>query len=185
MGPRSFELRLFTSDVNAPVTVVTVTADAVNLPPCDVEVSPAALSFGFLAPPAAREFSFVVRNRLTGPSDVCRLNNLQLLPEQGTPAGMPPVVSLVGGPVATIDLLPGESRRIVVRAWPQGPLPAAPANVAGKVSFELARPQGPVEVPLTATLCEGCVAVLPRDLDFGTAPTSRSPLVRTSRSPSR
>lgn len=179
LGARSFELKLFSNDADEPVTIITVTADAVMLPPCDVEITPSALGFGLLAPPTSRDLAFTVRNRLTGPNDVCLLSNLELGPETGTPAGMPPVFSLIGAPFVA-DLQPGESRQIGVRAWPQGMVPSSPAPVVGKVSFTLANPVSPVvELPLTATIGQPCLAIFPSSFDFGTVAMGCSSAERT------
>ncbi|MDP1829440.1 MAG: choice-of-anchor D domain-containing protein [Archangium sp.] len=179
LGTRSFELRIFSNDADEPATLITVTANAVMLPPCDVEIAPVSLTFGLLAPPASRELGFTIRNRLSGPNDVCLLSNLQLS-ETGTPAGMPPVFSLVGAPFLSLDLQPGQSKQIGVRAWPQGQLPASPAQVAGKVSFNLARPGSPVaEVPLTAAIGRPCLTIFPAQFDFGTVATGCGSADRT------
>jgi hypothetical protein len=168
LGMRSFEVKVFSNDPDEPVTTITVTANSVQLPPCDVEITPIALAFGIVSPPAIKDLGFTVRNRLTGPTDVCLLSNLQLLPEVGTPTGMPAVFSLPGGPINELDLMPGETRQVMVRAWPQGQLPPVPAQVVGKVSFNLANPVQPLaEVALTATIANSCLTISPSTLDFG------------------
>ena len=168
LGMRQFQLKLFSNDPSAPITTITVTANSVMLPACDVEITPIALAFGIVSPPAIRDLGFTVRNRLTGPTDVCLLSNLQLLPEVGTPTGMPAVFSLPGGPINELDLQPGETKQVMVRAWPQGQLPPVPAQVVGKVSFNLANPVLPLaEVALTATIANSCLTISPSTLDFG------------------
>ena len=169
LGPRSFEVKVFSNDPDEAVTVITVTANSVMLPPCDVEISPIALAFGIVSPPQIKDLGFTVRNRLTGPTDVCLMSNLQLLPEAGTPMGMPAIFSLPGGPINELDLMPGETRQVMIRAWPQGQLPPVPAQVVGRVSFNLADPIAPSrEVALTATIANSCLTISPSTLDFGT-----------------
>ena len=168
LGAREFELKLYSNDPDEPITTITVTANSVMLPPCDVEITPIALAFGIVSPPAIKDLGFTVRNRLTGPNDVCLMSNLQLLPEVGTPTGMPAVFSLPGGPINELDLMPGETKQVMVRAWPQGQLPPVPAQVVGKVGFNLADPVAPSrEVALTATIANSCLTISPSTLDFG------------------
>ncbi len=169
LGMRSWEVRIFSNDPDEPVTSITVTANSVMLPPCDVEITPIALQFGIVSPPAIKDLAFSIRNRLTGPNDLCLMSNLQLGPETGTPAGMPAVFTLPGGPQNEIELMPGETKQFVVRAWPQGQLPPTPAQVAGKVMFNVAHDTLPArEVALAATIANSCLTIAPSALDFGT-----------------
>lgn len=168
-GVREFELRIFSSDVDEPVTTVTITANAVNVPECDVEITPIALPFGIVTPPAVRDSSFAIRNRRVAVGEVCLITNLQMGPETGTPAGMPPIFSLPFGTLSELELQPAESRQIFVRAWPQGQLPPTPAQVSGKVQFNLAHRTAPSrEVAVTATIANSCLTISPSDLNFGT-----------------
>lgn len=169
LGMREFDVKIFSNDPDEPETVVTISANAVTLEPCDVTITPISLAFGIVAPPAVRDLGFSIRNNKTGPNDMCLVSNLQLRPESGTPTGMPNVFSLPGGELAEIELQPGETRQIMVRAWPQGQLPAQPAQVVGKVGFNLAEPIQPQrEVTMTATIANSCLTISPSTLDFGT-----------------
>ncbi len=168
LGMRSFEVKIFSNDPDEAVTTITVTANSVMLPPCNVEITPIALAFGIVSPPQIKDLGFTVRNRLTGPNDLCLMSNLQLLPETGTPTGMPAVFSLPGGAVNELELMPGETKQVMVRAWPQGMLPPVPAQVVGRVSFNLADPVSPQrDVALTATIANSCLTISPSTLDFG------------------
>lgn len=169
LGPREWDVRIFSNDPDEAVTTITVTANSVMLPPCDVEITPIALQFGIVSPPAIKDLAFSVRNRLTGPNDLCLMSNLELGPETGTPTGMPAIFSLPGGAQSEIELMPGETRQFLVRAWPQGQLPPTPAQVAGKVMFNVAHPSAPArEVALAATIANSCLTIAPSTLDFGT-----------------
>ncbi|MFO0600081.1 MAG: choice-of-anchor D domain-containing protein [Myxococcaceae bacterium] len=166
LGMRAFTVKIFSNDPDEPVTTINVTANSVVLPPCDVEIVPIALQFGIVSPPSVKDLGFSIRNRLM---DVCLMSNLQLLPESGTPAGMPAVFSLPGGPIDELELMGGETKQIMVRAWPQGMLPPFPAQVTGKVGFNLADPVAPSrEVALTATIASSCLTISPNTLNFGT-----------------
>jgi hypothetical protein len=165
LGTREFTVKLFSNDPDEPVTTVTITANSVMLPPCDVEITPIALAFGIVSPPQIKDLGFTVRNRL---SDICLMSNLQLTSETGTPTGMPAVFSLPGGPIDELELMANETRQVMVRAWPQGMLPSVPAQVVGGVSFNLADPVAPQRtVALTATIANSCLNISPSTLDFG------------------
>ncbi len=169
LGMREFELRIFSSDADEPVTTLAITANAVDVPECDVEITPIALPFGIVTPPTVRDSAFSIRNRRVGAGDVCLITNLQLGAETGTPTGMPPVFSLPTGTLSELELQPAESRQIFVRAWPQGQLPATPTQVSGKVQFNLAHRTAPArEVAVTATIANSCLVISPSDLNFGT-----------------
>ena len=169
LGTRAFTVKVYSNDPDEAVTTVQITANSVMLPPCDVEITPIALQFGIVSPPSIRDLDFTIRNRLTGPNDSCLITNLELLPETGTPTGMPAVFSLPGGSVNELELMPSETKQVMVRAWPQGMLPPQPAQVVGKVAFNLASPTTPsASVTLTATIANSCLTISPSTLDFGT-----------------
>ncbi len=175
LGTREFQVKIFSNDPDEAVTTINVTANSVVLPPCDVEITPIALQFGIVSPPSIKDLGFSIRNRLTGANDICLLSNLQLQPETGTPVGMPAVFSLPADftgpnhPQNELELQPGETRQVMVRAWPQGQLPPQPAQVVGKVSFNAADPVSPLrEVALSATIANSCLTISPSTLDFGT-----------------
>ena len=169
LGLRAFEVRLYSNDPDQPMITTVVSANAVSLPPCDVEILPPALNFGVVAPPSSRDLGFTIRNRLTGLNDRCLVSNFQVLPELGTPAGMPPIFSLADPTLVELELQPGETRLVVVRAWPQGAVPAMLAQVAGRVGFSVADPIAPQrEIALSASVTSSCLTISPNSFDFGT-----------------
>lgn len=175
LGERSFTVTFYSNDPDEPQTVITVHALAVDVPPCDLEVSPIALQFGVVAPPAIRDLGFTLRNRKTAPGEFCLLTGLELLPEAGTPTGFPPVFQLPNDftspsqPLNEYELQPGETKQIRVRAWPQGLLPPLPVRVTGAVGFNVADLVDPErQLTLTATIATACLTISPSALDFGT-----------------
>ncbi|MEW5737438.1 MAG: hypothetical protein AB1938_00845 [Myxococcota bacterium] len=169
LGMKEWEVKIFSNDPDEPVTTVTVTANSVVLPPCNVQVSPSGLNYGVVSPPNTKDLGFQIRNMGTQPSEICLITNLQLQPETGTPTGMPPVFSLPAGEVNERELMPGEVMQVLVRAWPQGQLPPNPATVTGRVQFNVSNPISPQgNVSLTATIAPSCLTISPSDLDFGT-----------------
>lgn len=169
IGMKEWEVKIYSNDPDEPVTTITIQANSVLLPPCNAQITPVALNYGVVSPPSTKDLGFQIRNLGTGPMDVCLVTNVQLQPETGTPAGMPPVFSLPAGDVNEQELQPGEVMQVLVRAWPQGQLPANPATVTGRVQFNLSNPTTPQgTVSLTATIAPSCLAISPSDLDFGT-----------------
>lgn len=179
LGQRRFELRIFSNDRRTPEKIIAIVVDAVSRPPCDVEVTPTTLDFGLAAPPMPRELAVTVRNRLTGPNDLCFMSNLQLLAQTPVP-GVPTQVFSLTEPWVDVELAPGASKQVVVRAQSIGPVPPTPTEVSTKLVFNLARTIAPrVEVPVSITLAVPCLSVGPASLDFGTVGATCSSPVRT------
>ncbi len=76
LGMKEWEVRIFSNDPDEPVTTVTIKANAVELAPCDITVSPVAVNFGVITPPAHTDLAFAVHNNST--TDDCLMSNLQL-----------------------------------------------------------------------------------------------------------
>lgn len=160
LGLRRFAVTIYSNDPDEPTTVITISANAVALPPCDLEVTPISLDFGVLMPPASTELAMSIRNRLTGPNDVCVVSNLRVVQNVS-------VFSLPGSPTS-LDLQPDERRVVKVRATP-GLTPPTQMNVTGALAFSVADPVNPQRVlPLTATLIKPCITIAPGKLDFHT-----------------
>lgn len=177
LGLKAFEITLYSNDPDEPAVTVSVSAEAVVLPPCSLTVSPVTLNFGIVTPPLTRDLAFSVHN--TG-SESCFITNLTLTPEVGTPTGMPAVFSLPAGDIAERELLAGETMQVIARAWPQGLLPAIPAAITGHVQFNVSNPTMPqAQVTLTTTIGTTCLTVSPADLDFGTVAKDCSSSDRT------
>jgi hypothetical protein len=169
VGDKEWDVTIYSNDPDEPEVTVTIKATAVVLPPCNFTVTPLALPFGVVSPPLSKDLGFQIRNTGTGAGDICLITNLNLLPETGTPSGMPAVFSLPAGDVAEKELQPGETWQVLTRAWPQGQLPPTPAAVTGKVQFNVSNQNKPQEtVTLTATIAPSCLTIAPNDLDFGT-----------------
>lgn len=169
LGMKEWEVTIFSNDPDEPEVKITVQANSVMLPPCNATVTPLNLNFGVISPPLTKDLGFQIRNNGTQASEVCLITNVQLQPETGTPAGMPPVFSLPAGDVNEKELQPGETMQVLVRAWPQGQLPPTPATVSGRVQFNVSNPMAPQgNVTLTATIAPSCLAISPSSLDFGT-----------------
>lgn len=179
-GVREFEVRIFSSDVDEPTTTLTITANAVNVPECDLEISPIALPFGIVSPPTVKDSAFSLRNLRTGAGEVCLITNLRLGPETGAAPGAAPTFALPNGELTELELQPGETRQIGVRAWPQGQLPPTPVAVLGSVQFNVAHRTNPArQVALSTTIGNSCLTVTPGDLNFGTVQRDCSSATRT------
>ncbi|MGV3622128.1 MAG: hypothetical protein ACO1OB_14995 [Archangium sp.] len=168
-GLREFDVLLFSNDSDEPAVTLRVTANALAVEPCDVEVKPIVVPFGIVTSPQVRDSSFSIRNLRVGAGQTCLITNLRLGAEVGTPVGSPALFSLPNGDITELELQPGETRQIQVRASPTGQIPPTPVNVTGRVLFNIAHASAPQrEVALTATLTNSCLTISPNDLNFGT-----------------
>lgn len=160
---KEWEVTFFSNDARNPAVKITVRANPVLLPPCNYTVTPLNLNFGVVTPPSTKDLGFAVHNNGTNATDVCLLTNLDMR------AGSDPMYSLPAGTVAEHELQPGETYQVLVRAWPQGPLPPSPTAALGEVLFNMSNPTNPQgDVHLTATIAPSCLTIAPSSLDFGT-----------------
>ncbi len=163
IGMKEATLVIYSNDPTAPETRITITANAVTLPPCDISVSPASANFGLVTPPNTKDLPITITNRLTGPNDVCYITGLDLA------AGSSTAYSIVGGPVVEKELQPAETWTVVVRVAPPGPVPTQLITLSGELTFNIASPTAPrVGVPLRTSVGPACIAITPDPLDFGT-----------------
>jgi hypothetical protein len=163
VGLKEADLVLPSNDPDEPEVRIRVTAEAVSLPPCNLQVSPTSLAFGVVTPPGFRDLTLTLRNLGTGPSDTCLVSELDLVP------GTSPTYSLPSGPVPNRTLQPGESLQVLVRSQPTLPAQANVATVPGKLRFYVSSPLQPaVEVPLQTTVVTPCLSISPDEADFGT-----------------
>jgi hypothetical protein len=83
-------------------------------------------------------------------------------------AGSDPAFSIVGGAIGSLELQPGQSSQVVVRAAPPGPVTSNLTNLTGALTFNVNSPSMPmVTVPLAAVVGPSCIVIAPDDLDFG------------------
>jgi hypothetical protein len=163
LGLKEADLVLPSNDPDEPEVRVRLSAEAVSLPPCNLQVTPSALSFGVVTPPQFRDLTLTLRNLGSGPSDTCLVSNLDLVP------GTNPTYSLPAGPVSSRTLQAGESLQVLVRSQPTLPATTSAAQVQGKLRFYVSSPLQPeVEVPLQTTVVTPCLTVAPDEADFGT-----------------
>ncbi|MFZ5469333.1 MAG: choice-of-anchor D domain-containing protein [Myxococcota bacterium] len=171
---KQWEVTIYSNDPDEAAVKITVTADAVLLPPCNYSVSPTALNFGLVTPPSYRDLTFTIKNLGQNAGETCLLSNLDVA------AGTDPVYSLPAGTVASRELQPQESMVVTVRAWPQGQVPAAITNATGQVEFFMSSPTQPQKlVSLTSAIANGCLTIAPNDLDFGTVQRGCNSLTKT------
>ncbi len=163
VGSKRARVEIASNDPDEPIVELIVTAEVVALPPCDYAVTRWRLSFGVIAPPDHRDLSFTVTNLGTGPGDVCLISGLDFEP------GSNPAFVLPQGPISSEELAPGESREIVVRAAPEGPVQAGLLTALGTLRFYLSSPNRPiVTVHLDASVGTSCLTVAPNAVEFGT-----------------
>ena len=174
LGMKQAELIIHSNDPSQPRVTITVTANAVMLPPCDLQISPAMANFGLVTPPNTKDLPITITNRLTGPSDICLISGLDLS------AGSATAYSIIGGPVVEKELQPAESWVVVVRVAPPGPVPTSLVTLTGELTFNVASPTAPrVSVPLRTSVGPACIAITPDPLDFGTVKVGCNSATRT------
>lgn len=169
LGPKEWELTLFSNDLRAPMTTVLITAQSVTMPPCQLQVTPTVLRFGLVAPGEDKRLTVHVKNLGTQPGETCLVSNLAVTPGARPPPNGAPAFSLVDPPAQTLTLQPGELRELTVRAAPRGAWPATPTLVDAVLSFTVSSPTAPVvRVDASAEVGRGCLVLVPEAWDFGT-----------------
>ncbi|MFT3841713.1 MAG: choice-of-anchor D domain-containing protein [Myxococcaceae bacterium] len=156
----SWTLDLFTDDPDQPLTVVPLSATAVQLPPCNFIVTPQAADFGVVSSPAVGNQTVTVRNNGVGSGDVCLITGVEL------GAGTAPGFSLPLGTTNSVMLGPGQSLDIPVQFTPR---PSSQLNQqSGALTFFASSPSAPfVSVQLVATEGDGCLVLSPLQQNFG------------------
>ena len=162
VGTKSATLVLRSNDPERPSVTLALTASVAQAPPCAFNVTPLTATFGIVSPPQVKELAITVTNTGTAPNAVCFVTNVALS------ATSHPSFSLVGGPVSSVELQPGEARAFVVRVSPTGTPPATPQAVLGQLEFDVSTASGThVVVPLNGSIGASCLNVVPRQMDFG------------------
>lgn len=171
---KEWELIIYSDDPDEPAFKVTIRADAKKYPPCNYTVTPTAMNFGLVTPPDYKDLSFAIKNIGTGATELCLLSNVDIK------SGSDPIFTLPAGPIFDKEMQPGEVVNVLVRAWPQGTLPATVTQATGAVSFQINNPTTPTrDVSLTAAIAQSCLTISPDDLDFGTVQKDCSSATRT------
>ncbi|MBL8953307.1 MAG: choice-of-anchor D domain-containing protein [Myxococcaceae bacterium] len=163
LGAKAADLTIYSNDPNEPVIVVKLTAEATQLPPCNLQISPSALNFGLITPPDTKDLGIQIKNLGSGPNDTCFLTGLEVA------AGSDPAFSLVGGPIDEKEMQPGETLTAVVRAAPVVPgTQTMTQSLVGTFRFNVADPMNPSRtVPLQASVGPICLTVVPGSFNFG------------------
>ncbi|MBK7857585.1 MAG: choice-of-anchor D domain-containing protein [Archangiaceae bacterium] len=161
-GPKEAELIIYSNDPVEPVIKVTVSADAQPLPPCNLQVAPTSLNFGLVTPPDHKDLGVTIKNLGVNANETCSLSGIELA------AGSDPAFSLVGGPIDSKELQPGQVLTAVVRVWPTGTVPSMTQTLTGQLRFNVADPTQPSRtIPLSASIGPVCLTIAPDSYDFG------------------
>ncbi len=142
IGLKEWTVTLYSNDQASPGTPLQVRAEAVQLPPCNFTVTPVALDFGSLRPPATRDLDVEVVNQATNAGSVCFVEG-----PEAVGAGF----SLVSAPVFT-ELQPQQRLRLTVRAAPTVSV-STPTVVTGTLRARISNPTAAtMALPLEATV---------------------------------
>ncbi|MFT3836819.1 MAG: choice-of-anchor D domain-containing protein [Myxococcaceae bacterium] len=171
---KDWMITIFSNDPDQPSYTVEVTATSLQLPPCNYTITPLNLNFGLISPPSYKDLSFTITNNGTGSGDICLISSVDMA------AGSDTTFSLPAGPQYDQELQPGQSKNILVRAWPQGQVPTTIQNINGTVALTVSSQLAPnPTVTLSATLAQSCLSIVPSDLNFGTVQKDCSSATRT------
>lgn len=158
-GQKEWELTIYSNDAASPAVTVRITAEAIDVPPCNYTVAPTNLAFGIMDVPQVSNLQFTLTNLGTAPTEVCYFNGLGLSPTSHDTFSLP-------GAMSDLQLGPGQSAPITVRAQPLS-TPPTPTPVSGEVLFNVSTPgasQG--AVLLSATLAPACITIAPNPINF-------------------
>lgn len=173
-GAKDAELIIHSNDSAEPDVTIRITADAQALPPCNLQVTPATVNFGLVAPPAFKELPVTITNLGQNPGDLCYLSGIEIA------SGSNPAYTLVGGAIDSKELQPMQSFQVVVRVAPPGPISQNLTTFSGALTFNVNSPTKPVvSVPLTTSVGPSCLVIAPDDLDFGAVKPGCSSASRT------
>lgn len=167
IGTKAATVTIKSNDPDEPVVTINVTAESLLLNPCNFTVAPdPRADFGLVAPGDYRDVAVNVTNNATGNSaqDVCLISGISI-PETGGN-----VFSLAyGAVVESVEILPGETYSILVRAKPTGNAGQAVTEVFGKLEFFMSVETNPRrEIELKAAVSQACLSIAPDDWNFGT-----------------
>lgn len=158
-GPKEWEIVIFSNDSTQPEVHVRVTADAVEVPPCNYSLMPTNLQYGLMTAPQTKDLSFTLTNLGTAPTEVCYFNGIGLSPTSDA------AYSIVSNPV-DLMLNAGQSTSVVVRAAPTQ-APATPTTLNGAVEFSVSTPgASQATVLLRADLTPACLTITPSPATF-------------------
>lgn len=174
VGLKEADLTIHSNDSTEPNITVHISADAQQLPPCNISVSPSTGNFGLVTPGTTKDLPITITNTGTAATDVCYLSGIDLA------AGTSPAYSIVGGPVVEKELQPQESYNVVVRVAPPGPVPSTLQTLTGTMVFNVTDPTNPQRaVQLRTNVGPSCLAITPDPLDFGTVKQGCNSAART------
>lgn len=151
-GIQQATLKIFSNDPDEPVVEIEVIAEGANLPPCEYEVVPPQVRFGYVEPGRTRTQSFHITN--TSPN-ACIVSTLDLYDETDS-------FKLANPPQLPVTIAPGDSLEVPVLFWPQ-----TAAHFTGRIEFFVNSYQPLGVVLLDGTALDGCLLIAPNDLDFG------------------
>jgi hypothetical protein len=174
IGVKQAEITIYSDDPDEPEVKINVVAEAVVMPPCNYSILPGHLSFGLVTPPDHKELSFSIVNNGRNTGENCLISNVDL------GLGTDVAFSLPAGPVASAELLPGQSLDVVVRVWPQTAATSGVPTISGTTEFFVSSPTSPTgKVTMDANIGTSCLTIAPDDLDFGTVKTGCKSVSRT------
>ncbi|MGA9523737.1 MAG: choice-of-anchor D domain-containing protein [Myxococcaceae bacterium] len=147
-GRKQVLLYIESDDPRAPTKAVRLQANAVELPPCQLEITPALIDFGQLASNQVTKAIVQLRNLGTTPNARCLVSGMRVSGANAFFTSSPESLELPPGAVASVELT----------AVSHGTPDPAGRVVTGALEFLVSDPDQPERsVPLRASLSPSCL----------------------------
>ncbi len=164
-GTKRARLTLFSNDADEGELEITLTAEVLEVPSCRyaIEAPAQGLHFGVVTPPEKVDQSLRLVNLGTAPAEVCFVSGLQIDP------GSSPLFSIAPEQATNLELQPGESIPLRLRATGSGSDPTGQTALTGAVEFHVSSSDAPrASIPLHAIRGPQCLLFSKEAVDFGT-----------------
>lgn len=154
---------IYSNDADEPAVEIQVTADATELPPCQLALSPTTVNFGVVSPKDYKDVAVKITNLGLNLGELCLLSDFAITP------GSDPAFSIWSAPQGGKELQPQETTQVVVRVSPIAMPPAGTsAAITGTLTMNVSSPTQPqAQVGLRAQVADACLTIVPDNLDFG------------------
>lgn len=167
IGTKAATIKIRSNDPSNPLVTLNVTAEATLLNPCQFSVVPdPKADFGLVQPGGYQDLTVNVTN-LASPGndkDVCLISGIRLSNDGAGVFKLP-----LGESVQSIEIQPGDTHPILVRAQPTGSASTTVTEVIGALEFYMSVESDPRrQVDLTVAVAQACLSIAPKAYDYGT-----------------
>ncbi len=147
-GAKQILLYIESNDPRTPTRAVRIQANAVEVPPCELEITPASIDFGQLASNQVSKATVQLRNLGTAPEARCLVSGVRV---SGANA-------FFTSSAESMEFAPGATGTLELTAISHGTADPAGRNVTGELEFLVSDPNQPARsVALNANLSPSCI----------------------------